>query len=366
MLGVGNQSLGQYLKAIREQRNLSIDEAARETNIAKRYIEALENDQYGFFPAEMYVTGFLSAYCEILELDRDAVLAMYTKAVSKEQEVPLEQLYEISNQDFSIPKNIGKYTIIFLMFLVIFYGVFVLFSSQKVEAGNEQALSSQTINLDNLDSTNSFTSSVRGKITLQRGKKKYNIEFLGIQDKKQIIFRLEKNRYTQKAGDILTADLSEDGINDISLEILDVNNQAVSFSFLPQNLSASINKTLDNTSGFDLTPYAGSILSETSLAPMGTNAGLTLKVKAEAAVWIQAQVDTKPSQEILLNPGDERQLPFLESLILLIGNSGAALLSFSELPEVQIRGGAIGESSYSLFYKKGEAGKKQIFRAQLK
>ena len=53
------KSLGDTLKAAREERGISIDQAIHETNISRNYLEALESEDFAEFPAEAYLVGFL-------------------------------------------------------------------------------------------------------------------------------------------------------------------------------------------------------------------------------------------------------------------------------------------------------------------
>lgn len=359
------QSVGEFLREARATRGITLEDAARETNIAKRYLEALENDQFGYMPAEMYTPGFLSAYAEVLELDKDVVLAMYNKAISKEQEVPLQELYEVARPVNRVRKEIWLIALgipfAALFIYLIGLGLSSLGRIQKNTA--TQALSTAVIKLEELAADNTFDTGMRDTVAFEREGKRYTLEFQGIRNTNQIAFRLGKNTYVQKIGDILSADLTQDGINDIGIEIIDVGENAVRFSFATQNISASLNS---NPMSFDIKPYAPSIKAETPLAPVGGNTSFRLRVQAEAAVWLQHQSDAAPSQETLLDPGEDKIISFTDSLILLLGNAGAAELSFIELPGVVVRGGAVGETTYSLFYKKGENDKAQLFRAQLK
>ena len=368
MSSVSNQSLGQYLREVRESKGLSIDEASRETNIAKRYIEALENEQYSFMPADMYTTGFLSAYADVLELDRDTVIAMYNRAISKEQDTPLKELYSVNKDEHPIKKKY-IYTGIGIIAggLILFLGSLGLKSlsayqsSQPARPTNKR----QPIIFETLASDNSFTSSIRDTFTLQREGKNYPLQFQGVKNNNQITFRLGKNQYTQKPGDVLIADLTQDGINDIGMEIIDVDADTVRFSFTMQQVSADL-ATTTGALGFDITPYTQSILNETALAPVGPNTLFNLRIRALAAVWIQHKSDSSPSVEVQMDPGEEINVRFSDGLTLLIGNAGAADISFAEYPGLTFKGGTTGESSFSIFYKKGEGDKVQLYRAQLK
>jgi cytoskeletal protein RodZ len=86
------ESLGDKLKSTRESKGYSIDRIGRETNIAGRYLEALENEDFSVFPGEAYLLGFLRNYGEYLGLDSEEVLSLYRSLKIQEQPMPVEQL----------------------------------------------------------------------------------------------------------------------------------------------------------------------------------------------------------------------------------------------------------------------------------
>jgi cytoskeletal protein RodZ len=86
------ESLGEKLKTAREQRGLNFDQVSRETNIAGRYLEALEAENFSGFPGEPYVIGFLRNYGEYLGLDVQELLSLYRTLKIQEQPIPVEQL----------------------------------------------------------------------------------------------------------------------------------------------------------------------------------------------------------------------------------------------------------------------------------
>jgi len=61
--------IGSVLREARTKRGVSLETVAQQTRISKRYLEAMENDRFGEFPAIVYLRGFLKGYCEYLEVD---------------------------------------------------------------------------------------------------------------------------------------------------------------------------------------------------------------------------------------------------------------------------------------------------------
>jgi len=87
-------SIGDVLKSAREERGYSIDQIARDTNISKRYLRALEEEDFTVFPGETYLIGFLRTYSEHLDLDPNTVINLYKNLRIQEQPVPMTELLE--------------------------------------------------------------------------------------------------------------------------------------------------------------------------------------------------------------------------------------------------------------------------------
>lgn len=74
--GGGRQSpsAGERLRAAREARGLSVVAVADGLRLKAEQIEALERDEHGFFPAAIFVTGYIRAYARLLDLDPEPLL----------------------------------------------------------------------------------------------------------------------------------------------------------------------------------------------------------------------------------------------------------------------------------------------------
>src|SRR5438093_13431566 len=84
----GTTSLGTYLRDLRARRGLSLDELARLTRVASRYIEALEADTFGALPAPVFTRGYIRAYCQALHEPVEEALALYHSQSVRTPPVP--------------------------------------------------------------------------------------------------------------------------------------------------------------------------------------------------------------------------------------------------------------------------------------
>lgn len=71
--------LGSLLTRAREARGLTLEDAERDTRISRRYLAALEAEQFEVIPAPVYARGFLRSYSQYLGLDPQEMLAMFPR-----------------------------------------------------------------------------------------------------------------------------------------------------------------------------------------------------------------------------------------------------------------------------------------------
>ncbi|MGI5897892.1 MAG: helix-turn-helix domain-containing protein [Candidatus Dojkabacteria bacterium] len=72
-------TVGQVVKNKRQQLRISLDVAASETKIQKRFLQFIEKDEFSPFESEVFLKGFIKIYAEYLGLDVKKVLALYRR-----------------------------------------------------------------------------------------------------------------------------------------------------------------------------------------------------------------------------------------------------------------------------------------------
>lgn len=69
--------LGEFLRAEREKRHITIEQVASATKINVKLLHALENDNYDALPAKPFVRGFVTSYSRYVGLDSHEVLQKF-------------------------------------------------------------------------------------------------------------------------------------------------------------------------------------------------------------------------------------------------------------------------------------------------
>jgi cytoskeleton protein RodZ len=70
--------LGDALRQQREQMGVTMEQAAEDTRIRQKFLQAIESGDYQSLPGTVYTKGFLRNYAHYLNLDAEEMLALYT------------------------------------------------------------------------------------------------------------------------------------------------------------------------------------------------------------------------------------------------------------------------------------------------
>lgn len=89
----GGLQIGEVLRSTRSRLGRDIYTAERETKIRRKYLEALENEDWDVLPAPAYVKGFLRTYAGYLGLDADALVDEYRRAIERSPDTEQPYLF---------------------------------------------------------------------------------------------------------------------------------------------------------------------------------------------------------------------------------------------------------------------------------
>jgi cytoskeletal protein RodZ len=131
------ESLGEKLRNARNEKELTVSQVSRDTNITIRYIEALESENFAVFPGEPYVIGFLKNYSAFLDLDVQKMVSLYRAIRIQEQPVPVEHLLKHPPK---FPKFIIPAAVILVVVFALGWGISILLANrQKNPVSNTNA-----------------------------------------------------------------------------------------------------------------------------------------------------------------------------------------------------------------------------------
>ena len=84
--------LGKVLSQARVARGLTLEDCERDTRISKRYLDALEREDWKVFPAPVYSRAFLRTYAQYLGLDPAELMSMFQAQAEEPQFKPLPEI----------------------------------------------------------------------------------------------------------------------------------------------------------------------------------------------------------------------------------------------------------------------------------
>ncbi len=130
------ESIGKILKKARENAGFSIDQVARETHISKRYLTALEDENFSVFPGETYTIGFLRNYAEYLGLDTEEIVGLYKNLKIQEQPVPIDELLDVKKNKLPLTRVIVVAVVVVLLAVGGYFGyTYLRFKSSGAKSG---------------------------------------------------------------------------------------------------------------------------------------------------------------------------------------------------------------------------------------
>lgn len=115
--------LGKTLSQARVARALTLEDCERDTRISKRYLDALEREDWRAFPAPVYSRAFLRTYAQYLGLDPNELMRLFRTQTEEPELRPLPEVPAApatGNMNFVLAGAV--------MVLLLLAGVFLYFS----------------------------------------------------------------------------------------------------------------------------------------------------------------------------------------------------------------------------------------------
>lgn len=123
------KTVGELLKSVRLGKQLTLEQAETATKIRKKYLAALEENDWQKLPSLTYARGFIKNYADFLGQDLTVIMAAFRR-----QEQPGKEIAKVLPSGLSEPLNepffrltpskiVGAFSIflIFLFFLWLFF-----------------------------------------------------------------------------------------------------------------------------------------------------------------------------------------------------------------------------------------------------
>src|SRR5213596_2866018 len=133
----GTTSLGTYLRDLRARRGLSLDELARLTRVASRYIDALEADTFGALPAPVFTRGYIRAYCQALHEPVEEALALYHSQSVRTPSVPTQPVKVAAPPPSAETEARSRSTVLVSFILLVVLGLALFGVTLALQSGKD-------------------------------------------------------------------------------------------------------------------------------------------------------------------------------------------------------------------------------------
>jgi len=129
-------SVGGYLRDLRTRRGVALDEVARTTRVAQRYLQSLEDDAFEDLPAPVFIRGFIRAYCQALGESPHEALTCYDGHDGRTPPLPA-RLVGVVRPAGMDPRTHG--TIVLSLVLTLVLGIALFVVALVIRPGGDRA-----------------------------------------------------------------------------------------------------------------------------------------------------------------------------------------------------------------------------------
>lgn len=345
------EPLGLYLKQVRESKKLTIDKVIEDTFIMKKFILAIEDDDFSSFPGEAYLKGFLRNYGEYLGLDPSDLISRYERIKMSETPLPTELL---------IPKPKVFFSRMLLIILAVVFAIAVIVGvGAVVMAMRTTMANSAPKTVEEIESEKEKARSEKKKSLLVKEKKKDVVE--ADNKSKVFTFEAEADNFTVKKEEKISFKLDDDKIYSIWVSELEptviLESSAGKQQFLIANgftnkfdvngdgkedLEIVLSYWTDKNATIGLKRIANSLWSDSSIDSefflpdtieiIGENTNkseISVMLSLSEMSYLKYQIDKNPEVERTFNAGAVLELKANDRILLWMSNAGAVSADFS-------------------------------------
>jgi transcriptional regulator with XRE-family HTH domain len=126
-----NERVGDYLHRIRKIRGLDLDHLAKSIRLGKNILEAIESNNWNYFPTEAYLRSYIVSLCDKLSLDKSLVLKKFSAEINSQFWIAQTNIMSESEQEKdssdSSSSNVPKAAIVIILVIIA-----VLFFASKI------------------------------------------------------------------------------------------------------------------------------------------------------------------------------------------------------------------------------------------
>ncbi len=338
------ESIGAKFQTAREAKGYSLEQVARDTHISRRFLQAIEEEDFAAFPGEPYLLGFLRNYSEFLDLDPRETVALYKNLKLQEQPAPIDELLVRRS-----PKPFILAALAAIVLAGLIAGGILFFSSDFFQSRRVRAeapnVSGQEYTMDDEIMEQRFLQGDTIRVPVRDGE--YPLLLAAIDD--AVALESPAGRHRLPLAQEQTIDITEDGRPDLRVIVREISSGDAPVSAvlrfdrgvqLPTTMSGNAtvaDGTATRTEAIGSTTVAERERSSSLIAEFAQRRPINLEFEFTAPTMLRTVIDGDQRVEQFLQSGQSYSATAADSAKVWLSNAGATRLTV-EGREVQLGG----------------------------
>ena len=289
-------NIGNELQKARKENGLSIEELQKKTKIRKKYLIALENNDFSEIKGDVYVKSFIKGYARAIGINPDPFIYEYEQYISNKKPDKKNKNNEINNKGSNKNNHFKQIAVIILIIIII--GTIGFFIYSNFIATSDPTMGNSNVKVED---------SLNDNINLNEN------ELDSITSIEKNEFNISENSFESKDN----LDLEE---NNITFDIPD--------NFDKENeVNKEVTKNEKDSNSSEKTEKKEEKKEEkTQEENIQEKEKISIKIVASQKTWLRVTLNKKNNNEILYegfmnnNQEDDFIFNYNNSITLRIGN----------------------------------------------
>jgi len=346
------KTLGEYLRAERLARGISLEQISANTKVSMSMLQAIEKGDIGQLPAIVFTKGFLRAYAEQIGLDPEWVIVEYQDLI---EEVDARQTtIEMFHRRLR-PEPAKKRRLALLLILPLLVGLaLVLWRFNHVRQESPPGATGDPVDLSQESQVTPESDSVSGRHQIQSAvesqdtvevsqESRVGAEIDTDSDRRQIQSAMQSEQTSEASQESqLSSAIDSDSVRQQdqsaiqSQQALDLSITGTGARLAESELDTRTppDPTADEkvASSRESSAYPEDEYQQQAEPQPPASAPYVLKVEATETTWLSISIDEMKAREYLLKPGEQLTWMATKGYKLRIGNAAGIQLSLNDEP----------------------------------
>ena len=346
--------LGTLLKKARQEKGLTLNDIQELTKIRKKYLEAIEANNFDVLPGKVYLKVFIKGYAREVDINYKELLNYYPVLnIKEESKSPIHKDYlDGTKVNHKVKGNKGSKKSIFKIIFIVLISLFLIaagvytfqyFVNSEIRLLNQNVNDEQNIEENALILENTGDSNEQNNEE-NKTEAETEAELADLNNENDILDSIDSEILSDQNTEIINQNNFNDmeGINsaesDKITEIIVSNNLMEEQNIVEDtltNINEDNNQQIDVDENIEISetltmndpdtkPENSSKIAESNEAEAQIKEmDKTINFMASDTVWVNIRLDGETTFSGILEAGDSRDFEINNELYIKIGNAGA-------------------------------------------